>query len=441
MSIVSRIWVYIRSQRLSQLFFWLFLVSLPFGTRIIYNPASAYIEGIFSYHLGYFLYLSDILFVICFTVYLVENKAKISLSRIGKVLFWGFMTYLVLWSVFHVKHVNWPEIYQTAKYLELLGIVYLVSRMVNHRNFSIFALIVITLAVFQAILGLWQFHVQHMVGLTWLGEYLAPLGTPGLAMIDTAAGKLLRAYGTFPHPNILGAFLVVGLAFSLYRVSRETWIMRRIWHEISMALLILGIFVTFSRVAWIAAACVTLGFLIYTYLRSKQKRAGTIAFVTIVSCATILGVWNDLLFTRLSDIPASKSYQDRGAYNKQALEIFKSWPILGTGPGNYIPIMRQMFHVEPWQYQPPHNAFIFILAELGIIGLLFFIGFMWNAFRATWTGTQSDMKFVLLAASLALLAMSNFDHFLVTIQQGQLMLAVMLGSLYAYKNYDTTTQE
>jgi len=49
------------------------------------------------------------------------------------------------------------------------------------------------------------------LGLQLLGEsFLAP-HLSGVAKISTEQGLVMRAYGTFPHPNILATFLIISI--------------------------------------------------------------------------------------------------------------------------------------------------------------------------------------------------------------------------------------
>lgn len=67
----------------------------------------------------------------------------------------------------------------------------------------------------QSMIGFGQFVLQRDLGLAVFGEsVLSPLNRD-VARTFIEGGRLLRAYGTFPHPNILAAFLVLSL-LSLY---------------------------------------------------------------------------------------------------------------------------------------------------------------------------------------------------------------------------------
>jgi hypothetical protein len=422
----------IKELRLSQLFFWAFLICCTWNKRIIYNPSHAYIGSYFSYYLGFFLYLSDILFLVALISFIVENRG-FKLNLRSNKYFWpilGLLT-VVLTGLFHVQQYGFWQIYSILKVFEIITAIWFVARetRINH---LIPVFILYVTGVFQAILGIWQFHVQHMVGLSVLGEYLPEVGTGGLATIQTSSGKLVRAYATFPHPNILGFFLCLALILGYFLiVSRETSQKARNLIIFGDYLLIVGIFLTFSRVSWVIAALASISYL--WYLKGSKKWLRLAIFLPgIVSCATILVFWHGLLFNRVTNIEASQSYTQRVELNQAGIEIWKNNPILGVGPGNYIPRMQTMFHVQPWEYQPSHNIFIYVADGLGIVGLAFFLWILLLIFRSTWNAPESDWKFTLLVLGFSLLFVSLFDHFLVTIQQGQLMFAIILGFMIGY---------
>jgi hypothetical protein len=422
----------IKELRLSQLFFWAFLICCTWNKRIIYNASHAYIGSYFSYYLGFFLYLSDILFLVALVSFLVESRG-ISFSLIKNKFTWLVLGLIavVLTGLFHVQQYGFWQIYSILKILEIIAAIWFVARE-TRIDYRIPVIILYITGLFQATLGIWQFHVQHMVGLSVLGEYLPEVETGGLATIQTSSGKLVRAYGTFPHPNILGFFLCLALILGYFLiVSRETSQKARNLIIFGDYLLIVGIFLTFSRISWLIAALASFSYL--WYLKGSKKWLSLAIFLpALVSCGTILALWHGLLFYRVTNIETSQSYTQRVELNQAGIEIWKNNPILGVGVGNYIPRMQTMFNMQPWEYQPSHNIFIFVAASLGVVGLLFFLWILWLIFRSTWNAPESDWKFTLLVLGFSLLFVSLFDHFLVTIQQGQLMFAIILGLMIGY---------
>jgi hypothetical protein len=124
----------------------------------------------------------------------------------------------------------------------------------------------------QSIIGFWEFTVQS-------GEFLAPLGLywpqvlnpnlRGTSIVQIANGeRLLRVYGTLPHPNILGGFIVaflVGpvLLFMQYKKAKLFSAIIFIFGIILLAL-------TFSRSAWLGFFVFVL--IIFLKYRNFDKR-------------------------------------------------------------------------------------------------------------------------------------------------------------------------
>jgi hypothetical protein len=76
--------------------------------------------------------------------------------------------------------------------------------------------ILIFTGLFQSIIGIWQFIIQKSVGLFWLKESQISPSIDGVAKILIDEEMYIRAYGLFPHPNILGGFLLVSIILSLF---------------------------------------------------------------------------------------------------------------------------------------------------------------------------------------------------------------------------------
>ncbi len=423
----------IRNLRAHELFFYIFIFLLPFQTRILYKPGVAYIDWYFNYHLAYFFYLTDILLIICFASWLIFDAP--SLKFFERKFFWLTLAFfsLILVTLFHVKRpdLGW---YQTIKWLEVLVLaLYISQTFMSEVQFKIAAFIIFISALTQAALGLVQFHVQHSLGLNLLGEYIPPFGTSGLATIETLSGKVIRAYGTFPHPNILGAFLVFGLVCGLYLVSRATLAARKILIGLSLILIFLGLFVTFSRLAWLGAILSIFAFTFYYMKQKDWSKVMIIIMVTIVSCATI-GLWfHQTLKARVLDTDQT-SLADRYLFNRLGMDLSAHYPLLGVGVGNYIEALKDLYPLQPWQNQPAHNIFIFISAELGVLGAILFIIILFEIFSAFKNIPWNPLVFTLALLGIIFLLMSQFDHYFVTIQQGRLMFFTLLGLIAALPN-------
>jgi O-antigen ligase len=275
-----------------------------------------------------------------------------------------------------------------------------------------------------------------MLGLKWFGEYIAPLGTSGLASIRIAEEEIIRAYGTMPHPNVLAGFLVLGLIIGLYLISKNNSFKQHLVIEIGLLIILFGIFTTFSRLAWLIAAVACLSFMAFNYLQNNRKKAGTILFVFLIVCGTIFSFYEPYLKARVQE-GSEKSISDRKLFNDLGLNLIKENPIMGVGIGDYVSTLQEKFTLEPWQHQPPHNIFIFIAAELGLIGLGLFVMILYEIVRSLKKNFLNPLNFTLSILLFSFLLLGMFDHFLVTIQQGRLMFALVLGLIAALPNNDS----
>jgi len=128
----------------------------------------------------------------------------------------------------------------------------------------------------------------------------------------------------------------------------------------------------------------------------------------------------------------------RGVYSQQ--------PLLGIGIGQYVPYLQQINEdglgwsyrkdLSGWVYnsghdfyEPVHNIFLLVLAELGIIGLIMFIFILLAAIYLALRVIKK--KFALLAvtillALLSVISLGMIDHYFWTLQQGRLLLFLVL---------------
>jgi len=448
----------VHNSRIHEILFYVFLFLIPIQTKILYNPGSAYISWYFDYHLAFFVYLTDLILIACFITWIIFDKPKF--KNLNTRLFWLILAFftLSLISLFHVKRLD-LGLYQAFKYFELfLLTIYVWQTFKKHSQFLLASSLIFVSGVAQAVIGLWQFHVQHGLGLGFLGEYIAPMGTSGLSTIDISTGKFIRAYGTMPHPNILGGFLVFGLLMGFFLVSsvfakapafvetsagkstdRRAAKTTKVIISIGLVVILLGIFVSFSRVAWISAILASLLFTAY-YLLIKQKRnALFIVAILVVSCGTVYLAFNPFLKARGVELQSASS-TDRAFFNTLGIDLILHHPILGTGVGNYIQVLNDTYPLEPWQNQPPHNIFIFFTAELGILAGIVFLLIIFETLYLARVPRLPDPQaggtlwLAIMLTGLIFILAANFDHYFATIQQGRLMFFTILGLIAALPN-------
>ena len=131
--------------------------------------------------------------------------------------------------------------------------------------------------------------------------------------------------------------------------------------------------------------------------------------------------------------------------------MIKDNPLFGVGLKNFVVAMDDYAdeRLLPYLHQPVHNIYLLIAAESGVLALVVFLIFLLNIVRPAFAmtapgppaeragrqaiGDDSILRYVLVLTFLGFLAIGFFDHYLWTIQQGELMFWVVLGLMNARK--------
>jgi O-antigen ligase len=291
-------------------------------------------------------------------------------------------------------------------------------------------------AALQSILGTWQFFTQYIPANKWLGLALHTPTLGGSIVLQSETERWLRAYGLFPHPNLLGGFLALGLLVSIWLGAHaKTMWSRRAWLLTSVSI-VPGLFFSFSRSAWVGVM-LGIGLLVWWLLRrgdAGQRRQGLILVALTIGCATILSlVYGHLLWTRLASTQPLEvnSIDLRLTFTQQAWQIIRETVPWGTGIGNYtVGVHRLISGTWPsWYYQPVHNIALLILAELGIIGLLLCVWLGWQLLRRGLAKSDNDERYLFVMLFAVLLVVGLFDHYWWTLYSGIIMFWLVVAGL------------
>jgi putative inorganic carbon (hco3(-)) transporter len=326
--------------------------------------------------------------------------------------------------------------------------------MITSANYSRVKLIYYFLvgATLQACLGLWQFFSQGAVAFKWLGlagHYPSELGPSVIESIN--GGRWLRAYGGFDHPNIFGGVMAIGIILIIIEVAREDFIVKKKLERIMLSamtvLMSAGLFVSFSRAAWLALI-VGLATIILITIIKKEKDVLRNVFKISAVCAVVFlilsSVYSELVFTRLgSDARLEvKSNVERVESIVGAKEVIKNNWLFGVGIGNYekeleISNLKLGIVAPAWDYQPAHDVFLLVWAETGIIGLLFFVGVMVLALITLCTHSNSLTPLppspeegggiMNISLVVAMVLMMMVDHWIWSLHFGILLFWFVLG--------------
>ncbi len=452
----------INKVNIAEIFFYLFIISLFFPIRYVFPTMEAFQTGAYSDFTSISLYLSDIFLIITFLWIILSNNLNLfenvkiiwlkiksfrPFSTTGLV---GWLTYyplsifiiwLVLGLIWHFRidsRLNW---YFFGKYLELVVAYETTKLLILNRNSikSKFLELFLILSSFESIVGLLQFLFQHSIGLNKLGEEIIGPNVTGAAKIVLNGTKYIRGYGTFPHPNLLSSFLVMGvlIALYLYLNSKNN---ARLLSGVLIIINLLGLAVTYSRAGYLAlifALIIYFGVLVYN--RFEQKKILWSSMIIIASLLLIFFSFTPFLLTRAT--VTDQSSLERIFYAKLGLQIIEHNPLFGVGIGESMLHMQQYSPIKlwPWEIQPVPNYFLLAAADIGIIGSLilasFFLSLLWKLCkRLLWSRSNfyfTNYNLLLITILVAFLVLMQFDHYFYTLQQTQMLLWVILGLVAA----------
>jgi O-antigen polymerase len=237
--------------------------------------------------------------------------------------------------------------------------------------------------------------------------------------------RWLRAYGTLPHPNLLGGFVLALLAapLALFLTPSKRRILPVVLFIAGLVLLLL----TFSRSAWVGFA-VGGAVLLFHLRRLERKHLVLLALAGLLTIALVVIPLRSLFFTRLGEAQVQTeqvSNYTRLWLIERTIELIQKHPLLGTGIGSYSLALSQ--HVEAfYKIEPVHNILLLALSELGIAGIIVLGGLAVAVVVGT-LKARSSAAIVLSATLMGLFAITLFDHYLWTLAPGRLLFISMLG--------------
>lgn len=398
----------------------LFLLTFPFSIHFVLYDRAGYHFGNFNPWVTGFLFLPELLLILIFSLWFAERLKSKTLKKL-KQPSWT----LILLLLFLVN-AGLVTFFQGDMTLYLFFLIRVVEAgmvfILIHEELIPSSEVIRWLlfgALFQILLAYLQTRFNHSLGFHWIGEPV--IGPQVLNVAKTTilnSSKLIRPYGTFLHPNILGAYLLTILFLSLgtlKKLALPFWIV----------LLSIGIYLTGSQAAQLTLLMVMGLFILINLMKTVgQKRNLSLLFF-----AGFL-VLNAVLFFRSASLSFGfASIQERLMQNVISLNMFlHHW--WGVGVGNFTLEMEKFSSaiLSPWDFQPVHNVYFLVLNETGIQGLLMLIFLIVRLLHAFWKKGKDSAyaSQTRLLPLLALIIMASFDHLLWTSWIGSMLIALVV---------------
>lgn len=200
---------------------------------------------------------------------------------------------------------------------------------------------------------------------------LIPIINIAMAFFQGAQSSYFRYSASGFDPNDIGLTIALGVPIAWYlgtlvKGNWMSWVFR-----LYVPLATIAIILTASRAAFISLM-VAMVFVIASFTRLSLFNKCALFLLVLVSSLLTIKYIPSYSWARLMTIGSQVSAGDLGSRMniwRSGLKAFLQDPFFGSGIGTFS------FSVEPFLGVPmsPHNLFLSIMVDLGIIGLLLFL--------------------------------------------------------------------
>lgn len=299
-----------------------------------------------------------------FLIYVFKNKLFFFVSKKPLIIFFIFSLYCVLISIIASENILLS--FESSLFYFRIGVFaslvwYLIEQDKKILNYFYFALV----ACFSVLVvdGYIQYFLGHNI-----------IGLPK---------SELRVSSFFGDELIMGSYVsrLYPLAFALFIIRKKKKF--ESYFVIFLFILVSGlVYISGERSALLFHA---LSLMIIAILVKKYSKIRMVIFFGSVIFIATLGITNDELINRFFKSPIetmgiNKESKIKYIFTKQhdsfirtAFNMFKDKPIFGHGPKMFRVICKDKKYAEGVNpcMTHPHNFYVQLLAETGIIGFMF----------------------------------------------------------------------
>jgi putative inorganic carbon (hco3(-)) transporter len=317
---------------------------------------------------------SGILKIISLKTYELRN----SLSTFNSQL-------LTLNSKFQISFFPFLTQIEFFKWLTLIGLCIFLLRWNSleqgDRTIKQLIIVVMMVGVLESLYGMFEFFSGH--------HHI--LNLDGSALISSVTG-------TFINRNYLAGYLLMVIPLSVgYLFSRETISTNRFmgWRHwlssldgktlligFSVIVMVLGLLFSASRMG-ILSLLLSFSLISFLFRNPEKGKRFSKTVVLIFGLALLWAVWIglDAVISRFFSV--SEGFEERWKFWVNTFQIFKDFPILGSGLGTFIQVfpMYRSFHITGLVTHA-ENDFLQLASEVGLLGIgLLLVTFLFLFFK------------------------------------------------------------
>jgi len=277
-----------------------------------------------SYEAGTFLQKSsrDIFIALTYLIWLLyifvrkETKFKVLYASVAAI---AFLAIISIQLLFALSGGNFPLLIGLRNTIEFIPLIFIVPSFLAASDLKKIINIMLSLSLIVALLGLIQLSLFYIGFSFWFNE----TSSGGLAV--------LRVYSTLFNPNNLGIYLVTSLLLFLGLYINRVYLVNKAFSRLSMVLLAVCLFFTFSRGA-LLALLFGVTFLLF---RKKCYRSILLSFTACLLIIFAVTIYNpDILFRYV------RAFSSEGGKNEIAYRFLvipqKGWEQMSSSPFSII---------------------------------------------------------------------------------------------------------
>ena len=298
--------------------------------------------------------------------------------------------YLLLWSVWLL--LNIVSLFYTSNvsdnYFEIARIVLWISLFIGS-----------TYVIHQLPGAVQAFSRGIVIACLAEGLYGFYQIAPNILLLLRNADYSYYVCGTMAHKNLLSSGLMLMLPFAIYGFTRDKgfW---RIASYLAFFVSLLDIFILQTRAVWVGLALAVVATAVLTsqlkrkngtnvWQLERKYKLGIVAF--FVAGFLLLAMFQPLAFKRQYErvktsinfngphTQANETIRERFMLWRNTIDMWKDAPVLGKGTASWE-IEMPSYGVENTRmehgytfFQRPHNDFLWVLSENGIVGLTVYL--------------------------------------------------------------------